>query len=159
MDYIQRNNKKIFVTNKTDELNKIDGGFDIIICNDVLEHVNNPRQLLNTIHDLLDPKGLIYISLPIFNEKEVMKSIKKMKFNINLKLFHIGHINFFSPKHFNNLMESLGFKPVRTGSDILFYDYSSIIKTLIKPFYRYLISVFRYKVKAEPVHKVWMKVK
>ena len=83
MDYIQRNNKKIFVTNKTDELNKIDGGFDIIICNDVLEHVNNPRQLLNTIHDLLDPKGLIYISLPIFNEKEVDEKENLFRENLN----------------------------------------------------------------------------
>ena len=46
------------------ELNKINKKFDVITLYDVLEHVENPMQLLSKIRDLLNKNGLIFIYSP-----------------------------------------------------------------------------------------------
>jgi 2-polyprenyl-3-methyl-5-hydroxy-6-metoxy-1,4-benzoquinol methylase len=38
--------------------------FDLIILQDVLEHVNNREKLLNSIYNLLNDNGMIYLSTP-----------------------------------------------------------------------------------------------
>lgn len=39
--------------------------FDGVICSDVIEHVQNPKALLQEIHRLLSPEGVSIISTPI----------------------------------------------------------------------------------------------
>lgn len=41
-----------------------DETFDVIICTEVLEHVNNPFDAVREMHRLLKPGGRIYISTP-----------------------------------------------------------------------------------------------
>ena len=38
--------------------------YDIIIANDVLEHLFNPSQVVQTLHNLLSPTGFIMVSVP-----------------------------------------------------------------------------------------------
>ena len=40
------------------------GTFDIITCNDAVEHVNNPGQALEHIASLLNENGLVYLEIP-----------------------------------------------------------------------------------------------
>lgn len=40
------------------------GSFDIVICNDVIEHVLKPRQLAKEVHRNLKDGGFLYISAP-----------------------------------------------------------------------------------------------
>lgn len=39
--------------------------YDLIVCAHVLEHVNFPRQTIDSLRTLLEPGGLIYIEVPI----------------------------------------------------------------------------------------------
>ena len=48
------------------------GRFDIITCNDVIEHVDSPELLVKTLSILLNSKGIIYMEIPnAFNPKMV----------------------------------------------------------------------------------------
>jgi 2-polyprenyl-3-methyl-5-hydroxy-6-metoxy-1,4-benzoquinol methylase len=38
--------------------------FDLIVLQDVIEHVNNPQSLLNSLHTLLKKNGTLYLSTP-----------------------------------------------------------------------------------------------
>ena len=40
------------------------GRFDIVTCNDVIEHVDDPRVGLRRLLDLLRPSGLLYLEIP-----------------------------------------------------------------------------------------------
>lgn len=40
--------------------------FDLVICASLIEHVPNPRNLMNELIRLVNPKGFIYISFPPF---------------------------------------------------------------------------------------------
>lgn len=40
------------------------GGFDIIVCNDVIEHVDEPRKAIEIMSKLLNPGGYIYMQIP-----------------------------------------------------------------------------------------------
>jgi 2-polyprenyl-3-methyl-5-hydroxy-6-metoxy-1,4-benzoquinol methylase len=42
-----------------------DGSFDVVICNEVIEHVHEPLQLLAEIHRLLKPGGTAVVTTPI----------------------------------------------------------------------------------------------
>lgn len=51
--------------------------FDVIICSEVLEHVPNPRRVLENIYDISTDKTRIVISVPIEAPKVAMKKILK----------------------------------------------------------------------------------
>jgi SAM-dependent methyltransferase len=46
------------------QLNLPEGGFDRVICTEVLEHVVDPEQLLSQMNRLLKPGGRIVVTLP-----------------------------------------------------------------------------------------------
>lgn len=47
-----------------DKLTESLGKFDIIICNDVIEHVHDARLLVKNISKLLSPGGIAYLEIP-----------------------------------------------------------------------------------------------
>ena len=53
------------------EKDKIPGGYDLVIMSEVLEHLNNPKQVLKKIYDSLNPGGVLLISTP--NSKNLIK--------------------------------------------------------------------------------------
>ena len=59
-------NKPDFIIDLTKNNNKIikDNFFDVIICNEVLEHTTNPINCLDEIHRMLKSKGKLLLSTP-----------------------------------------------------------------------------------------------
>ncbi|MFI5175469.1 MAG: methyltransferase domain-containing protein [Terriglobia bacterium] len=49
---------------KSEEFKEFHGHFDIVTCNDVIEHVPEPVALLRNICDLLSDKGIAYLDIP-----------------------------------------------------------------------------------------------
>jgi len=43
--------------------------FDMVVCTQVLEHVNDPKAVLFELGRVLKPKGLLWISVPFFYEE------------------------------------------------------------------------------------------
>lgn len=53
-----------FFTGNAQNMSFIEGSFDIVICNAVIEHVTNPKRLASEISRILKPKGLLFLDTP-----------------------------------------------------------------------------------------------
>lgn len=71
--------------------------FDIIICSHVLEHLQNPRDILKQLSIHLKEKGILYGEVPF----EIWDWIP-------LPIEPVTHINFFTPKSMRSLFSLLG---------------------------------------------------
>ncbi len=73
------------------ELNKINKKFDVITLYDVLEHVENPMQLLGKIRYLLKKNGLIFIYSP--NKNSLGFDVLGSESNLCTAPFHLTYFN------------------------------------------------------------------
>lgn len=76
--------------------------FDIVICNDVLEHLDNPVAALENIKIVLKRGGILYINTPNLNlfRKKVLGFADKKE----------HHISLFPHKNLLDLLKKVGFK-------------------------------------------------
>jgi SAM-dependent methyltransferase len=49
---------------KTDLIQDLKGGFDIILLKDVIEHIHDQPKLFRLLHSLLNPQGVIFFGFP-----------------------------------------------------------------------------------------------
>jgi len=103
------------VGNAEDKLPFDEDFFDIILLNDVLEHLEYPKLALENIQRVLKKGGILYINTPNLN------IIRKMIFKYPDKKEH--HISLFSYSDLIVLLKNLGFDIVEhwTFLDIFFY--------------------------------------
>ncbi len=89
--------------------------FDIILFNDVLEHLENPEIALKNIFRMLKKGGILYITTPNLN------IVRKKIFRNSDKKVH--HISLFSHSSLISLLNGLGFKIVEhwTFINLIFY--------------------------------------
>jgi 2-polyprenyl-3-methyl-5-hydroxy-6-metoxy-1,4-benzoquinol methylase len=76
--------------------------FDIVTCNDVLEHLENPRKALEHIKHVMKKGGILYINTPNFN------LLRKVVFAKPDKLEH--HISLMTHEKLKKLLLELGFQ-------------------------------------------------
>lgn len=71
---------------KTDLNNniKLKNKFDFIICTEVIEHLENPRQTLRNIHDLMKPKSTLILTMP---NNESIRALVAIIFGGHFALF------------------------------------------------------------------------
>ncbi len=72
--------------------------FDLITCSEVLEHCNNPRNVIKNAYEWLAPKGLFLVSVPSGFITDYDKTI--------------GHVHHYSTSELKSLLECEGFKNV-----------------------------------------------
>lgn len=88
-----------------------DGSYDVVVCNHVLEHVDDWRQALTELHRVLTPNGLLICSFPIDPTYETVcedASIRKPQARVQ----HFGqydHQRVFG-RDSASLLEQAGFK-------------------------------------------------
>ncbi|MDR2561804.1 MAG: class I SAM-dependent methyltransferase [Holophagales bacterium] len=81
-----------------------DKKFDIIIMGDVIEHVSDPTKALKNAYDLLYDNGALWVSTPNFDSAfslvtEHQDPMRRQQY----------HLNYFSRKSFNMLLNKCGF--------------------------------------------------
>lgn len=94
--------------------------FDLIIFNDVLEHLYDPWAALEHCHNLLSPTGIIVASIPNIRLKSIIKDLilyDNFEYQTAGNL-DISHIRFFTRKTMEQLFQKTGFhvtqlEPVR----------------------------------------------
>lgn len=86
--------------------------FDIITSFEVIEHINNPIQELNSFHKLLRKGGLVYATTPNFNS--LLRYRLKSDYNI---ICYPEHLSYYTPNTLKKVFTSVGFKTKKIQSD------------------------------------------
>lgn len=81
--------------------------YDIITLGDVLEHVENPLEMLEQAHDKLEDSGYLWISTPNFDS-----AFSVVAGNHDAMRTVCEHINWFSKQSLDMALEMVGFKPI-----------------------------------------------
>jgi 2-polyprenyl-3-methyl-5-hydroxy-6-metoxy-1,4-benzoquinol methylase len=124
--------------------------FHFINIDQVLEHVSDPLDLLDTAAKHLTDDGVIFISVPLCNtvEKSFRNNILDKKAFEQLQPHQ--HINAFTNKTLKAIGKEAGlktlFEPFKqiSASSTKGYDLKEHAKNIIKPFYRQWISTALY---------------
>lgn len=95
-------------------------GFNVALCTEVLEHLFDPETLLDEVHRLLEPEGVLLISVPNIAHFPHRIRLLGGKFvaggdpSTADRPWRDPHIRFFTRQALVNLLNSTGFSPVRT---------------------------------------------
>ena len=83
--------------------------FDAIICADVLEHLRDPRPLLNQLHGFLKPSGSVLMSLPNASHLTVVASLLGGRFPYQKNgLLDHTHLKFYGREDLEALLRECG---------------------------------------------------
>jgi 2-polyprenyl-3-methyl-5-hydroxy-6-metoxy-1,4-benzoquinol methylase len=83
--------------------------FDAIICADVLEHLRDPRPLLNQLHGFLKPGGSVLMSLPNASHLTVVASLLGGRFPYQMNgLLDHTHLKFYGREDLDALLRECG---------------------------------------------------
>ena len=98
--------------------------FDVIVSSETIEHINNPREELANIHQLLRKGGLLYLTTPNFNS--YLRRMMKDKYAI---IKYPEHLSYYTTTTLNKLLKETGFSKARlmtTGISLSHYELSNI---------------------------------
>ena len=91
------------------------GIFDVVHMNNVLEHIPQPKQFLSQTYEIIEPAGLVCITVPNdFNplQKIVVTQLKKEPWWV----VPTEHTNYFNCKSLSKLMDDIGFEVICSTS-------------------------------------------
>ena len=91
------------------------GPFDAVILDNVLEHVPNPRETVQSIAKLCREDAFLYVSVPDVSQSYLDAQIalsRKLKL-LAMDINPWEHLNYFDLSHLDALMESVGFVALR----------------------------------------------
>ncbi|MBV8812366.1 MAG: class I SAM-dependent methyltransferase, partial [Acidobacteriaceae bacterium] len=85
--------------------------FDVIVFGDILEHVQEPRRLLEESHGLLNADGFVVASIPNVAHAAVRLSLLHGRFDYQeLGILDETHLHFFTRKSIDELFLTAGFR-------------------------------------------------
>jgi 2-polyprenyl-3-methyl-5-hydroxy-6-metoxy-1,4-benzoquinol methylase len=84
--------------------------FEHINCGDILEHLQDPWEMLKRFHDLLRPDGFLVLSVPNAGHWSVVRDLLQGKFEyIPVGLLCISHLRWFTQTSIRKAIEEAGF--------------------------------------------------
>ena len=93
------------------------GSFDVISLMDVIEHVPEPRQLLDEVYRILRPGGVVFLVTPNFSSLFV-RLYKERAYGIGPE----EHVVYFQPKTLRQLLRTAGFINVSISTKDFYAD-------------------------------------
>ncbi len=91
-----------------------DGPFDIVLAADILEHLREPEQMLEQVHGLLGPRGVLVASVPNFAHWYARGRTALGLFDYDQRgVLDRGHVRFFTRRGFVSRLRRAGFTVLR----------------------------------------------
>lgn len=92
------------------------GPFDLLICDNVLEHVPEPKRTLQFIASVCKPGSVLFISVPNYETRQVERQLRAAERGgeIDMSLNPWEHLNYFTLQHLDRMLASSGFVPVQS---------------------------------------------
>ena len=81
--------------------------FDLVIFTEVIEHINNPIDVIKNISNLLKSGGVLYVTTPNFASLE--RKALRGKWGM---IAYPEHISFYSPRTLNSILRKCGYEKV-----------------------------------------------
>lgn len=124
--------KFIFGNIEEIELNEYENYFDLILLPDVLEHLIEPKKVLDKLKKNLTQEGKIILSMPnIRHYSALIKIFIKGDFKYEESgLFDYTHMRFYCRKNIEELLEASGYTILKEESSIINYKGKSITKII-----------------------------
>jgi trans-aconitate methyltransferase len=87
------------------------GPFDLLVCDNVLEHLPDPCETIRRIAPLLAPDAVAYVSVPGYENGVIHAQIRAIRHGqaVEMTLNPWEHLNYFSLRHLDALMHEAGF--------------------------------------------------
>jgi glycosyltransferase involved in cell wall biosynthesis len=93
---------------------ELDGGFDVIVAADVLEHVREPDRVLADAHKRLAPGGSVVACVPNFGHWYPRARVASGTFAYERRgILDAGHVRFFTRRSFERLARESGYEIAR----------------------------------------------
>lgn len=134
---------------EVDDLSKMK--FDFIYTEQVIEHLNNPREVVLALRECLDDQGILKISVP--DGSKVRSVLKSWSWNGALgrkqdimPVHPLEHLNCFTPQALRQFARSCGLKPVRLPLSLMLAystDWSTAAlaaKNVLRPIKRFVLQ-------------------
>lgn len=83
--------------------------FDVVVTIEVIEHLNTPNSFVQSIHRLLRPQGVFYLTTPNFDS--ILRYWLGDKYDV---IGYPNHLCYYTPKTLRKLMKSNGFDDIST---------------------------------------------
>jgi methionine biosynthesis protein MetW len=95
---------------------ELDGPFDVVIAADILGHVRRPELILEELHRLLAPSGVVIASVPNFGHWYPRLRVMAGRFDYDRRgILDRTHVRFFTGRSFERLLAAQGWKVARRG--------------------------------------------
>lgn len=114
------------VTCSTVEDFKTDNKYEIVSALDVLEHISQPVQFIQTVRGLLTERGIFLINVP--NEGSISAKLSRKKWHA---LLPPEHWFYFNKKSLRQILESNGFEVINMKSISKSFSLSYIFLTVV----------------------------
>lgn len=103
------------------------GSFDVVVLSHTLEHVQQPKELVKEIKDILKKKGIVVIDVP--NIEGLPVKLQKIRREVWYGYWPTQHIWHFTAKSIRRLLEDEGFKilELHAGRPMHYYKTGSLL--------------------------------
>jgi 2-polyprenyl-3-methyl-5-hydroxy-6-metoxy-1,4-benzoquinol methylase len=97
-----------------------DGVFDIVLCNQVLEHIPNPQRALAELRRIVHAEGLVIIGVP--NEGCLLARLRNNLLQPRISRT-TDHVNFFTPRGITKYLKDAGLDLIRIDGEGFFFPH------------------------------------
>ena len=85
--------------------------FDVVVCADVLEHLDDPAAVLARVRRWLSPRGVLFVSLPNVANVAIRLALLAGRFEYaEAGILDRTHLRFFTRRSARRLVENAGFR-------------------------------------------------
>tara|TARA_Y100001970_G_scaffold51317_1_gene64951 strand:+ start:34168 stop:35106 length:939 start_codon:yes stop_codon:yes gene_type:complete len=106
----EANKKGLNISSSISDINS-NGPYDCIICTSVVEHVENPLEIITSLSKNLKSNGILYLTLPVDSKKNIISHCNDLSKDRLNSTYHLGHINYFTTNQLRSILVKNGLRP------------------------------------------------